>query len=560
MENLDPQSKPRQPMDRRAFLKLLVSGTLFSLVPPQLASFQLESSPWPTLPASHLPATTREILKLVPSTQMGDDGLLHLASQAGKPDQKVPLVRTNWNIENSHNYNQLLTSQPWGIVLHWFGDQNDGQQNLDFYIRGFNGVRQIGEDYTSTSAHFLVGDHPPVDGRTDLVGIAQTQAPAPDGTPYQAAHIRTLDFGSQADGRHYFISAMRKLNQDYPGLRTILQDFFALPGVPAHMQTLAVEITGNDFDNHACYPGPQKIANVLAVVRACMQRYQIPAINLMGHFEIQLSKPDPGKKFLALVKYLVAVLALVDQDQALKQLVFGPFLESSGSQYAAVKAYFQYLRQYLLLTTSPQHIYEWDAWSKYMIFYETLTTGIPWSNGCHSFLPPLKAPTWQQGFNYLNPENHDGIDIYPAPQTPAGNTQEREVHLLASGTCIHLGESTGIHEGYLAVFRHRQVEGSEIITFYGHLDEFTDLQVGAQYPGGWVIGKINTAKSTPHGFLHFSVAYGPAWETSLHLNPNTPLNAGPTWIRKHFMDPANFLTIFSQGMLDELEKSHIRPK
>ncbi len=560
MNNQARKSRRHQPLDRRSFLKLLASGALASLVPPQLASAQSEGASWPNLPVSLLPISVREILKLTPPSRIGENGLLTLVDQEGGVGSNVPLVPTNWNIENSHNYNQLTAGQDWGIVLHWFGDHEDGQQNLDFYLRGFNGVRQIGEYITSTSAHFLVGNHPPRENRPELLGIAQTQAPAPDGTPYQAAHIRTLDYGAQAEGRQYFVLAMHKLSRAFPGVRSILQDFYALPGIPAHMQTLAIEITGTDFDNPARYPGPQKIANVLSVARACMQRYRIPAINLMGHFELQLSKPDPGKKFLAMIKYLIAVMALVEPDQDLKELVFGSFLGAAGSRHAAVKAYFHYLREYILLTTSPQQIYEWDAWSKFLIFSETLATGTPWQDGCQAYYPPLKEPTWKQGFNYLTPVNHDGIDIYPAPQTATGNHQERGVHLLTTGTCIYLGKSSGLHSGYLAVFRHRQAKGSEFITSYGHLDAFVDLQLGAEYPGGRLIGKINTPISAPHGFLHFSVAYGPAWETSLHLNPNTPLNAGSTWIRNHFMDPAGFLPVLGPAQVGALKNTHIRPK
>jgi hypothetical protein len=547
-------------MDRRSFLKVLVTGTLSGLVPPQLASIQVEVDSWPVLPRSSLPGATQEVLRLVPKSHLGEDGLLTLASEGDQPTQNVHLAPTNWNIENNHTYNRLIEDQPWGIVLHWFGDRNNEQQNLDFYLRGFNGVRQIGAYQTSTSAHFLVGDHPPQGGKTNRLGIAQIQAPAPDGTPYQAAHIRTLDFRAQAEGRQYFVLAMHQLNQTYPGVRTILQDFYAVAGVPAHMRTLAVEITGFDFDNPAHYPCPQKIANVLSVVQACMQRYRIPALNLMGHFELQLSKPDPGKKFLALIKHLIAVKALVDPDPDLKQLVFGPFLEVAGTREKAVVAYFRYLREYLFLTASPQHIYEWDAWSKYLPTYEVLTNGNPQPDGCHTHFAPLDAPTWQGRFTYLNPENHDGIDIYPAPQTVAGSDQERQVYLLASGTCIHLGNSTGIHDGLLAVFRHRQADGSEIITSYGHLDEFVGLQVGNDYSGGQVIGKINTSKSAPHGYLHFSVAYGPAWEISLHDNPNTPLNAGPTWIRNHFLDPASLLPTNVPKVTNRLINAHTKHK
>jgi hypothetical protein len=94
----------------------------------------------------------------------------------------------------------------------------------------------------------------------------------------------------------------------------------------------------------------------------------------------------------------------------------------------------------------------------------------------------------------------------------------------------------------LAIFRHRQQDGSEIISSYGHLDALANLKVGEKYTGGEIIGKISTPEKTFHGFLHFSLAYGPSWEIYLNKSPNIPLNAGSIWIKNFFFDPSNFLS------------------
>jgi N-acetyl-anhydromuramyl-L-alanine amidase AmpD len=47
-----------------------------------------------------------------------------------------------------------------------------------------------------------------------------------------------------------------------------------------NMRTIAIEITGYDFENPEHYPGEQQIANVVGVVWAVMKRYGIPAMNI----------------------------------------------------------------------------------------------------------------------------------------------------------------------------------------------------------------------------------------------------------------------------------------
>ena len=559
MEADNTKASPPSKLDRRAFLKILASGTLSGFLPPGLASIALNKVAWPELDPEMLPASIREILRLVPETVTQEDGYLVLKTKGQDEVEQVPLLPTNWNQENGHPYNQLTSNLPWGIVLHWFGDTYGQQQSLDFYLRGFNGMRQIAEYYTSTSAHFLVGEQAPGGSLGDQpLGIVQTQKPAPDGTPYHAAHIRSLDHNAYEEGRHYFISALNILSTKYPGVRPLLLDFYAQPGVLAHMQTIAIETTGCHFDTPGNYPGAQKVANLLSVVQAIMKRYTIPAHNLMGHFEIQLSKPDPGKKFLAYIKYLIGLKALIDPDEELKMLVFGPFLQSNDHPRNGVLAYFRYLRDYLLLTTSPRQIYEWDSWSKYLWVYDLLQGGTNPQNGVTQFYTPLRKPFWQPGFSYLQPDNHEGLDLYPDLNGSRDSSLAGGVHLFADGVCIHLGKCSGLHDGQQAVFRHRLKDGVEIISSYGHLEEVANLEIGGRYLGGQIIARINTTQKTPQGFLHFSVAYGPSWEVHLHKEATIPLNVGPTWIRNFFMDPNPILAAAGCNPGDLLRNSHLQ--
>jgi len=490
-----------------------------------------------------LPHSIQEILNSAPNAVIRSNGNLAFMSKANTQLEDALLRPTKWNLENNQPYNKLKSNLPWGIVLHWYGDRYPHQESIDFYLRGFDGMRQIGEFYTSTSAHFLVGDYEPTVGLDgDSLGIVQIQKPALDGVPYQAAHLRSLDHNAHDEGKHYFTLALNKLSASYPGVRSILQDFYAQPGVLAHMQTIAIEVTGFDFENPDHYPEPQKIANTLSLVWALMLRYRIPANNILGHLEIQLSKPDPGKKFLAMIKYLIGLKALVESNEIMRMLVFGQFIQSAGNPKGAVLAYFRYLREYLELTASPRQIFEWDAWSKFLESYDLVQEKDPKYSNLGPFFLPLQEPLWQPGYSYLVPDNHEGIDIYPNPITATGMDIDLGVHLLANGDCIHVGKSIGLHNGKLAVFRHRLEDGSEVISSYGHLDELSNIKVGGNYAGGQVIGKIQTANETSPGYLHFSLAYGPSWDVYLNRSANIPLNAGPTWIRQYFLNPTTFLT------------------
>jgi hypothetical protein len=334
--------------------------------------------------------------------------------------------------------------------------------------------------------------------------------------------------------------ALNQWSYENQAVPFLLQDFYAQPGVLAHKQTIAVEITGHSFDSPEFYPGTQKIANVIAVVWAIMKRYSIPAKDIMGHFELQLSKPDPGKKFLALVKYLIGIKALIDEDEEMKALVFDPF-DGDVNPHNPVRPYFNFIRDYLLLTTSPQQVYQWDAWSKFLFTFDALFKNPSEQFLADEFCHPLVEPTWQPGYRFLAPGGHEGVDIYPKTRNNHHQNQEQPVHLIANGECVHIGEYRGFHKGQLAIFKHRQKDGSEILSCYAHLVINRKIKVGVNYSRGWVIGKIHTPPGPPHGYLHLSIAYGPSWEIFLKDSPNIPLNAGPVWIRLYFIDPLEFL-------------------
>jgi hypothetical protein len=304
------------------------------------------------------------------------------------------------------------------------------------------------------------------------------------------------------------------------------------------MRSLGIEITGRDFDSTQTAPPDQQVANVVAVAAALMLRYNIPGSNLLGHLEIQTNKPDPGKKFMALVRCLLGSLALTSGDARLKELLFGQHLGTHGDPWQAVRTYFQLGRDYLVLTGRPIQVYEWEAHSGHWTLADQLPghthTPIPAMRNLH---PPLPGASISPEATFTNPHNHAGVDFY-LPASRANLTTD--VILTAPGLCLYTGPVRNQHSGYQAFFRHRQADGAEVLSHYANLSSVAGLEIGRLYQAGEVVGQLNSGVGKTFG-LHFGIAYGAAWETTLRSNPEVPLNASVSWIRERFMDPMKIM-------------------
>jgi hypothetical protein len=411
------------------------------------------------------------------------------------------------------------------------------------YLRGFNSVRRIADFETRTSAHFLIGDKTPateINNEEDFFGIVQTQMPSPKGVPYLASHLNNYavrDF----EGDHYFINALYKLGLAEAPIDPVLKDLFEGPKVDPNFRTIAIEITGSDFDNpDHCLP-PQKIANVLSVVWALMKRYQVRAIDVLGHNEIQLSNSDPGKKFVGLIRYLLGVKALIEGDAMMRYQVFGSFLGENDIPAEAVTKYFSYVRDYLVLVGLPVDVFEWEAWSKYWFVVDQISDPANLNSVMQVGKFPIQGDSTTPGSWFLDPDNHEGIDIYLAGE---GNWMVKSTsgaYLVTNGICTFIGENRGFHHGKMAVFRHRQPDGAELLTIYGHLNAIGDIEVGKAYPAGHRLGSVGGLDDGTHAFLHFSTAYGATWDSYLSHSPNVPLSANAKWVQRHFLHPEEFL-------------------
>lgn len=533
-------------LSRRDFLKF-TGLNLAALTIPAPSLDLLSFIPnWPSLPFELLPDKIQAILHLVPEIEIGPDGYLLIRDRNGRYSGRGPQAVTQWNQENSSHADRLYNNHPWGIVLHWYGDRENFDRSVKGYLRGFDSLREVDGEILRTSAHFLVGDAKTSPGdleRKSKIGILQTQAPARDGIPFVASHLRPINYQAHQDRKQYFVRALYQLGSQDPRVHSLLQDLYDGPKLDPNMRTIAVEITGYNFDKPDSYPSKQKIANVISLVWALMKRYQIPAENLLGHHEIQLSKADPGKKFMTTIRYLIGIKALVEHDNQMKKLVFGQLIPQSIDIKSVALEYFKLVRDYLVMVSTPRTCYEWEAESKFWLFHDNLQTSTKSIKIAHEFNPPFPWETIILGGDFLQPENHEGVDLhYQAGDWNAPVFQPNVVHLIADGVCEFIGMSQRCRTGQAAIFRHRQPDGAEILSIYSHLIEPGSIQIGKSYPVGYRIGSLDHHAKNNASFLHFSIAYGASWELGLHRGPDIPLNAGTNWIKQRYLEPLDYLS------------------
>jgi hypothetical protein len=532
-------------LSRRAFLKFMGTNMAALAIPAYWGDEVWTPEAWPSLSLEDLPPVVQRILVKAPWTRVGADGYLSLNGYDNRSLGRLPQAQTQFNKEMSRPHNRLYKDMPWGIVLHWYGDRENFDQSIKGYLRGFDSFREVDEYMIQTSAHFLVGDENPYT-RAGLTGekisFLQTQKPAPDGTPYLASHIQPIDLQAHREKKQYFVRALYQLSYAEPAVHSILQDFFDGRYFDQNMRTIAIEIAGYDFDNPARWPSEQKISDVLALVWSLMKRYGILASNLLGHNEIQLGKPDPGKKFLAMIKYLVGVKALVEGDERIKQLVFGQFLGADSGPREAVRKYFRFVHEYLGLVSAHRHVYEWEAASKYWFVYDHLFDNETGLQATEAFQHPIMSEVSQDGQKFLIPTSHEGVDFYRRKEQGAvARSSATPVHLVGNGVCTFVGELKGCCLGKTAMFQHRQADGAQVLSVFSHLHELGDLQVGKRYPISYRVGEVASNEAHINPYLHFAVAYGATWDSDLSRDPNIPLNAGTTWIQQRYLHPVEFL-------------------
>jgi hypothetical protein len=539
---------------RRDFLRLVGISCAGLVILPKVERFSLRDTNWPEINLNALPLDIKKILEKPIQCQIDNRGELILLNADYELLGKAPLVPTQWNQENKLPSDRLSPDRAWGIVLHWYGDRGNFAKTLDSYLGGFNSLRQIEDYITRTSAHFLVGDTEPEIGDQYSpsqvgIGIVQLQEPDEDGTPYVASHLGRTNYIAHENGDQYFVRAVYELMTKYPTFYPVLLDIFDGPQSDPNEFTIAIELTDYGFDKPFRFPLPQKITNVVELVWALMERYEIPAINVLGHHEIDLGKADPGKKFIALIRFLIGLRALVHNSPRMNSLVFGPFMEENSDgqdlYQAAVARYFMYIRDYMVLVSSPAYVYEWEALSQFWFVYDSVSGIATETETARIFCSPLPESGFERQGVFCDSENRGGIIMY-LKEDQTSPAESTFVELMAAGTCVYIGPSKQWGKRKkVVIFRHRQCDGSEILSIYDNLDGLGDIGEGQSYPIGYNVGEIARTDLGYKDFLYFAIAYGATWDTVLSESLRTPLNAGPTWLRNHYLDPIKYLEVRS---------------
>jgi hypothetical protein len=226
----------------------------------------------------------------------------------------------------------------------------------------------------------------------------------------------------------------------------------------------------------------------------------------------------------------------------MKQLVFGEFVEIYQNYSLAVRKYFEHMRSYLVLVSTPRTTYEWEAESKYWFTFDGLSNGSRVLGVSRGFHPPFKGEISELGNQFLLPENHEGVDLRRQGANGGGDWQQLPgVYLVLDGKCVFVGESDHCRSGQAAIFRHRQPDGAEILSVYTHLRDTNNIQLGKQYPFGYMVGNLDHPVGNENNFLHLSLAYGASWDIGLKYGPEIPLNAGTNWITRRYLDPLAYL-------------------
>lgn len=242
-----------------------------------------------------------------------------------------------------------------------------------------------------------------------------------------------------------------------------------------------------------------------------------------------------------MIRYLIGIKALLDNDPLMNKLVFGSFLDDGGDAEKSVQKYFKFVYDYLLMVSKPNHVYEWEGLSGYW-FLRDLVEGQPSPTLGRRFLSPIASKYSSPGRSFTLPENHEGIDLYKDESTISKAHPEDQALLVTHGQCLYIGEFKGYNGGKVAIFRHRQLSGSQVLSVYGHLEKVYDLSIGVEYPIHYPIGEIMNDHSHTEPFLHFAMAYGGTWDTDLKDRPSIPLNVGASWIKARYMNPLNLMS------------------
>jgi len=559
-------------MSRRGFLKVLSLGGASLLIPKRIIPDEGKNLPgeylWPHLTVEMLPeGEVKEVLQQIPNIVINSEG--YLTSNG----VRAPFAETDWSRENRRAIN------PDALVVHWSAHPNPEETTVSGLLYGYNEVRtsRDGSYEFITSAHATIGPYSleqEASSEPDShISILQTQAPR-QGALTISSHLRSNlapEHEAYINTVHP-IDSMQVLFPFYGLSRTYnyLPNVLRGSGEDLNLRTVSLELVGQNFDSQEGHPNPQLIANTAGVIFAYMNKYpEIRFSNINGHFEIQIDKADPGKRFIAELRLLLALKVLIGENQTLKENFFGPFMTESGNLKEAAKRFFDFHWDYLVSSYwgNSKRVFEWESRTGFWNIYKTLFEEAPAQIADH-FTLPVSSQGQEEivyGNRFTEPEAHEGIDLNL--QTSRRLIDEDLGHIIAStanGKVIFAGEIPGRPGlGKTIVIEHILPDGAKVLSLYAHLDQI-GVSKGQVVRINENIASMGNSGGQVDSHLHFALFPASAKrekELNLYLQLSyqgedvtpyfedesgriyiVPATAGRQFVESHYFEPLDFIS------------------
>jgi len=281
----------------------------------------------------------KEILSIQPELSFDENGKLYY--EEGESTNPVLTVETDRHLY--FPYEQL--SDVKFFVIHFDGaPQTLTSGGYRTVLNTINGLNRSGKP----SVQFCVDSYPVSDEFVDKngVGVILSQATGP--MPYKA---RNVIIGYDLETGREDLNRVKTADlYEEVGVGKDFVDFIRAGYKDFESFSLALEQVGTNFsyDFPEQFPPNQQIANVLALVEAASERYDLSVWDIVGHHEIQ-EKGDPGDEYMLTLRYLLGLSYLLDGQLP------DDFLETDDPY-----DYFTKLKDYSIARMGEDRYSDWD--------------------------------------------------------------------------------------------------------------------------------------------------------------------------------------------------------
>jgi len=310
-------------------------------------------------------------------------------------------------------------------------------------------------------------------------------------------------------------------------------------------RSIVVKIDG-DLENK------KVTANLISLLRAL----RIGPWEILDNLEVYgyngNRKLDLGVETSTALRYYLGILALTKNNKRLRKTVFGKFLKANENYSETVQKYFKANREYLMKVVFPIKIQEWDKSTKYPEFRDKLFYQEPeMPMAASHFVKPIEKDSGggyhhlQQQFNKKDPTKlinnyHIGHDF-----NIGGENEDlgKPFSVIGNGSVV-FADSVNNGLGNIIIVRHKLLDGSEIYSRYGHLNEI-HVSAGQIVKVGKVIGTIGrSGRENDDNFyahLHVDLAYAATYEMFMKDNSCYYPDGSRKTITRFFIDLLKFI-------------------